>query len=766
MDRSPTSRSQADTASDATSPAQLDTTTILNTVGDGTIQLTPDGYIVSISEALAELAGHTPEELEGRHVSKFLDPETIAHTQAAVQKRLLNGSEETLTLSFPVYPETGDVVPCEARLSIVFDDGEFTGIVAVVREVTDREQAAEIRETSERRHAFDALAQASADGIITLDDESVIRYANPAVERILGYSPTELVGSSKMKIIPDRLREAHAEALERYLDTGEKHVDWTYVELPGLHKDGHEVPLAISLNEFEHEGEHYFVGTFRDISKRKQAEQELQQSEQRYRALVEASTNIVWRTNADGEFDTEQPEWSKYTGQTYEEYEGFGWLDVIHPEDRDWVQSQWLQSIEKTTPIECEYRIRHQDGKWHWVSDRAAPVLENDGSVREWVGAHTDITEQKEYEQALTALHDASRELLDATSRTEVSQIVVDTVVNVLDIPGVSIYLYDEAKEVLKPAATSQSLQDLIGEMPLFSGDETSIMWQAFSDGDTFTFDDVRATDLTYTIDTPLRSGMWIPLDDNGVLAIVSDEVSAFDDEAHQLADLLAATAEAALKRTDREQRLQRQNERLESFASMLAHELRNPLTIAQIYTRQAQTGDADALEEVTAALDRIDSMIDVLLILARSNNAVSAGEPVDLTTVVDDAWSHIAPEDAELTVDTSQTIRADSNHLQHLFRNLFQNAVEHGGPDVTIRVGELPDGFYVEDDGPGVPADKRETVFEAGYSGKDNGTGLGLTFIAHLADAYGWSYTLTSNDDGGARFEFENLTQTSAVTD
>lgn len=760
MDCPPTNPPNSDEELDADSPGQLDTRSILDLVGDGAIQLTPDGYIVSVSESLASLAEQESDDLVGGHVSKFLDPETIAHAQGAIQKRLVNGLEDTITLTFPVYTATDDVVPCEARLSAVFEDSEFTGTVGVVREVTDREEAAKIRDTSERRHAFDALAQASADGIITLDDESVIRYANPAVERILGYSPTELVGSSKMKIIPERLREDHAEALERYLETSNKHVDWTYVELPGLHKDGHEVPLANSINEFEHDGEHYFVGTFRDISKRKRAEQELQESEQRYRALVEATTNIVWRTNADGEFDTEQPEWTKYTGQSFEEYEGFGWLDVIHPEDRGRIQTEWMDAVENATPTQCEYRIRHQDGEWHWVNDRAAPVLENDGSVREWIGAHTDITERKEYEQALTALHGASRELLDATSRVDVSQIVVDTVVDVFDLPGVSIYLYDETEEVLEPVATSQYLHDLIDEMPSFRANETSIMWRTFSAGEIFAFDDVRETDLTYTDDTPLRSGIWIPLDDHGVLAILSDSVGAFDDEAYRLADLLAATAEATLKRTDREQRLERQNDRLESFASMLAHELRNPLTIAQIYTQQAHAGDEAALEEATSALDRIESMIDVLLILARGTDAVGGGESVELATAADDAWTQVSPASADLKVDTTQTVRANSTYLQHLLQNLFQNAVDHGGPDITIRVGSLAgaEGFYVEDDGPGIPADEREAVFEAGHSGSKNGIGLGLTFVAHLADAYGWSHHLTSSDDGGARFEFTGL--------
>jgi PAS domain S-box-containing protein len=122
---------------------------------------------------------------------------------------------------------------------------------------------------------FEALADALPDGIIVLDTNSDVQYANPAVERILGYDPDELVGSSKVKIIPERLRQTHLSALQRYLETGERNINWTYVELPGQHTDGHEVPLGVSLNDFTYDGDRYFVGLFRDISPRKEAERTL-----------------------------------------------------------------------------------------------------------------------------------------------------------------------------------------------------------------------------------------------------------------------------------------------------------------------------------------------------------------------------------------------------------------------------------------------------------------------------------------------------------
>ncbi|UPW01153.1 HAMP domain-containing histidine kinase [Halorussus gelatinilyticus] len=238
----------------------------------------------------------------------------------------------------------------------------------------------------------------------------------------------------------------------------------------------------------------------------------------------------------------------------------------------------------------------------------------------------------------------------------------------------------------------------------------------------------------------------------------------------------------------DHERELQRQNERLESFASMLAHELRNPLNIAQIYLPQATAGDEAAAAEVESAHERIEEMIDVLLITARSTDSSVETGRASLGEVAAEAWEGLPVERANLVVETDRTVPADPVHLRHLLENLFKNAVEHGSTSsrpsaddavehgsttsrpadddavehadesVTVRVGDLPSGFYVADDGPGIPADERAAVFDAGYTTDADGIGLGLTFISQLAETYGWDCTLTESEAGGARFEFRNV--------
>ncbi|RKD93944.1 PAS domain S-box-containing protein [Halopiger aswanensis] len=117
---------------------------------------------------------------------------------------------------------------------------------------------------------FRQLVANTSEGLLTIDEHSRILFANPAIEEILGYEPAELIGESKMVLIPERLRPAHAAGLEKYLRTGEKHIDWGGIELPALHKDGHEVPVLVSLREHSYEGQRIFTGLFRDISDRKE----------------------------------------------------------------------------------------------------------------------------------------------------------------------------------------------------------------------------------------------------------------------------------------------------------------------------------------------------------------------------------------------------------------------------------------------------------------------------------------------------------------
>ena len=205
---------------------------------------------------------------------------------------------------------------------------------------------------------------------------------------------------------------------------------------------------------------------------------------------------------------------------------------------------------------------------------------------------------------------------------------------------------------------------------------------------------------------------------------------------------------------SDRRER-ERQNERLEEFASIVSHDLRNPLSVAAGRLELAQEEcDSEHLDAVERSIDRMGALIDDLLTLAREGRMVEDVKPVDLSALVEDCWRNVDTAGASLVAETERTVRADRKRLQQLLENLLRNAVEHGGENVTVEVGDHDDGFYVEDDGPGVPADDRDQLFERGYSTSEGGTGFGLAIVEGIAEAHDWRVRAAEGSSDGARFE------------
>jgi len=220
--------------------------------------------------------------------------------------------------------------------------------------------------------------------------------------------------------------------------------------------------------------------------------------------------------------------------------------------------------------------------------------------------------------------------------------------------------------------------------------------------------------------------------------------------------DIMAQWVGYELTRRRVTERLRRQNDRLEEFVSVVSHDLRNPLETLSGHLEYAEeTGDPEHFEYCRQAVDRMESLIDDLLTLARAGETVGDTEPVDLAVLLQECWELVDGDRAELVVDTDRTVHADRSRLRQLLENLLRNSVEHAGPDVTITVGDTDEGFYVADDGPGIPEEDRERVFEAGFSSETEGTGFGLQIVRQVAEAHGWTIDLVEAAGGGARFEF-----------
>jgi signal transduction histidine kinase len=214
-------------------------------------------------------------------------------------------------------------------------------------------------------------------------------------------------------------------------------------------------------------------------------------------------------------------------------------------------------------------------------------------------------------------------------------------------------------------------------------------------------------------------------------------------------------------------------------IASVVSHDLRNPLDVANAHLRAArETGGEEHFDAVGRAHDRMERIIRDVLTLARGENALAVDADVDVERVATNAWATVDTGDADLSVAPDlPTIDADPDRLQRLFENVFRNSIEHARPDahrtvagegdvadesdgpLQVRVGGTDEGFFVADDGVGIPDEERARVFDPGYSSSRNGdgTGLGLTIVERIAVAHDWSVSVATSAGGGARFEFES---------
>lgn len=225
--------------------------------------------------------------------------------------------------------------------------------------------------------------------------------------------------------------------------------------------------------------------------------------------------------------------------------------------------------------------------------------------------------------------------------------------------------------------------------------------------------------------------------------------------------------------RVRRGQELERKNRKLDEFASVVSHDLRNPLSVAKGYLELLEEEyDPAHVRTIAESHDRMEQLIDDVLALTRQGRAALEIGPVSLADVATEAWSTVETRGSTLSIADEGTIDADRTQLRQLFENLFRNSMDHGAAsrspggtdetsrdetDLSVTVGTLENGFYVADSGAGIEGDP-DRIFESGYTTSDRGTGLGLSIVAAVCERHGWSVTATEDADGGARFEITDV--------
>ncbi|MFB6086532.1 MAG: PAS domain S-box protein [Halodesulfurarchaeum sp.] len=346
--------------------------------------------------------------------------------------------------------------------------------------------------------------------------------------------------------------------------------------------------------------------------------------------------------------------------------------------------------------------------------------LRVDGSIEGVVSVTRDVTERVERERELEQAFEEYQELFDGMNDTAW---VIDTDGEFLAVNDAAVHELGYSREEfesMNPHDIDEGLEpaeidSLIDDMP---EDERQV------------FETVHRRKDGSTIPVEISSSLITYGGTEAILSIARDI-------------------------TERKER----EERLEQFASVVSHDLRNPLNVAQGRLEMVQEEcDSDHLAAIEQAHDRMQSLIEDLLELARMGEPVTDTERVELASLIEESWQGVETESAEIHIETEHTIEADESRLRQVFENLIRNAIEHDGEDVEITAGDLENGFFVEDDGTGIPEDRRRAVFEAGYSTDEDGTGLGLSIVEGIVEAHGWDITIVEGESGGARFEITGV--------
>lgn len=381
--------------------------TTVASIGDAVIATDAEGNVERMNPVAEELTGWPLAEARGKPldtVFHIISEHTREGAESPHHKVLREGKVVGLANHTLLIRKDGTESPIEdSGAPIRGADGTIAGTVLVFKDASERYAAERALAASEAR--FRGTFENAAVGIAQVGLDGRFLKVNDAFLAISGYT-SELLEQRTIRDVAhpeDRdAEDSQAQALTR----GE--ISHYSTEKRYLRADGTPVCVCLTVGlQRDGNGEpQYYISIVEDITLRRRAEQAQRESEDRFRAAVGAIEGVLWTNSAEGEMRGEQPSWAALTGQSIEEYQGYGWSRAIHPDDAQPTLDAWNGAVAKRVPFKFEHRVRRHDGVWRTFSVRAIPILDERGEIREWVGVHTDITEER---VALASLKEADQ---------------------------------------------------------------------------------------------------------------------------------------------------------------------------------------------------------------------------------------------------------------------------------------------------------------------------------------------------------------------
>ncbi|MDB5758578.1 MAG: hybrid sensor histidine kinase/response regulator [Burkholderia sp.] len=523
----------------------------------------------------------------------------------------------------------------------------------------------------------------------------------------------------------------------------------------------------------------YLLSISRDVTGLHGVVDALQVSEERFRLLIAATSAIVWTASADGAFEGEQASWRNYTGQSAAAAHGAGWLDALHPDDREATVEAWRRSVSTGTPFEAEYRLRRHDGVYRHVNARALPMTDRSGQIREWAGVHADITERKQVEARLRLLD----EMNEATRNASDPRVIMEEVPRLLgehlratrcayadvepnndqftirhdwDAPGAASSVGAYSLDLFGPRAARDMregrtlvIRDVDRELTPSEG------------GSMFNAIGVKAI-----ICCPLvKEGKLVAM-----MAVHQDAPRDWTAADVTLLEEVVERSWAHIERIRAMETLRVEDRRKSEFLAVLAHELRNPLAPIRngLQVMRVAADNPATVSRVRDVMERqlahLVHLVDDLLDIARINRGKVDLQKVrvELRTVVASAVETSLPaiearrHELNLHIpDQSLALTIDPTRISQVISNLLTNAAKYtpagGRIDVTARRDGDDVVLSVSDTGMGIPPESIGTIFEMFTQVGNNlertqgGLGIGLALARRLVELHAGTIAASS---------------------
>ncbi|MDQ2071879.1 ATP-binding protein [Haloarcula sp. H-GB4] len=621
---------------------------------------------------------------------------------------------------------------------------------------------------------FRDVFQANPDPIMVHDaDTGTVVRANEAAGALLGRPPADVVGMHVGEFSPPGFSTADANALITEAATsGSAQVEWS-TQGP----DGESRLVEVSLERAVIDDTTRVVAFIHDVTEIRQQERKHTERSKQLQTLIENLPVVVFTLDPDGVFTYSAGRGLDELGIEPGELEGVSVFEAY---------SQYpdiITAVEQALDGE-EVRVTQDlDGlvfeTWY------RPVFD-DGELTQVVSVSRNITDLKQREARVETLSEATNELLYTRTEHAVADTVTQIAQRIIDQPLAAMWSYDSDDDTLYPiGATSEAADfaavETASDLPPMGpeSDENRL----FHDGSPTVVEDYQALSNPSVPQTPLRTVLFLPLEDYGLLCIGSPTVESFDSHERFLLEILASTGAAALDRVERETRLkskqtelERSNEALQQFAYIASHDLQEPLRMVSSYVDLLDSEYGDELDDEAAeymafAVDgarRMQEMVNALLRYSRVETNSGDFEETDpevvLDRTVDALQMRIAEVDATITAESLPPVEADPNQVGQVFQNLLENAIEYAveadiEPCVEVSAEEDDDmvTFTVSDNGPGIPAADHEEVFDIFHRAgahDTEGTGIGLAVCQRIVLRHDGRIWVEPSDDG-ATFKF-----------